>query len=213
MRLRLSTLLVTGCLGLAACGRGAPPPVSGTLERVRRALEAADADALYALSTSETRAVHGLEGVRQLVERNREELEATARLLDDVPLELSLSLHFERGEPVALRYEDGGYRLDGALLAGTSLESPEGAVLSLRAALERRSLPGILRVLTTGRSRALLAELSAIADAARDPLDYDVKATEDEAIVRLPGGAIVFLERESGEWRVVDVTIEDAAGR
>jgi hypothetical protein len=196
---------VAGLLWVAACGHRPPPAATGTLELVRNALAEGDADALYALASSETKAVYGVEGVREMVAESRDELREAARLLEKAPLQMEVALHFEDGGPVAMIFEDGAFRLDGAILGGTSLSSPEGAVLALRAALERRSLPGLLRALTTERRRALLAEMDALAEAARDPLDYDVKITGDKAVVRLPGRTVVFLERESDEWRVVDV--------
>lgn len=198
-------LAAAALLALVGCGGGAPPPLARTLEELRRALDEGDDDALYSLSTSETQAVMGREGVRALTRDNRDELRDIAAGLGRAEPEIEVSLRFEGREPVALAFEDGDYRLGGALLAGTSLETPEGAVLALRAALARRSFPAVLRILTRERARALVAELDAIVEAARDPLDFDVSITGERAIVRLPEGLLVILERESGEWRIVDV--------
>jgi hypothetical protein len=202
-------VMIVGLLGLIACGHGAPPPAEATLDAIRRAMMEGDAEALYALSTSETKAVHGPDGVAELVAAGRDELRQTARALETAQGQLEVTLRFPDGDPVAMVIEDGSYRLHGAILGGASLGSPEEAVLALRAALERRSLQGVLRVLTTERRRAILAEMDALSESARDPLDFDMKITGDKAVVRLPGRTVIFLERESDEWRIVDVS-EDA---
>jgi hypothetical protein len=199
-------VMLVGLLEITACGHGAPPPADATLDAVRRAMMEGDAEALFALSTSETKAVHGLDGVTDLVAEGRDELRQTAHALEKVAVQMEVTLRFEDGDPVALVVEDGAYRLHGAMLGGASLGSPEDAVLALRAALERRSLQGVLRVLTTERRRAILTEMDALSESARDPLDYDVKITGDKAVVRLPGRTMIFLERESDEWRIVDVS-------
>lgn len=205
--LRAIATLVLG-LALPACAPKTPP-TGATLEAVRRAMAEGDGAALHALGTSETQALYTEEELATLVAENRAELAQMADALGDAEGRLSVELRYEGGERVVLRYEDGAYRLDGALLAGTSLGSPEEAVLALRVALERRSLPGVLRVLTTERRRALLGEIDALVDGAADPLDFDVRINGDRATVRLPTRLVIILERESDEWRVVDIA-EDA---
>lgn len=194
---------------MAACGPAAYAPTSpeGTLEAVRRALASGDADALVALSSAEARMVLGDEALRALARDNARELREESKALAAASSRVTARVRFEGDQvPLALSFEPSrGYLLSRGVLGGAGLASPVDAVLALRDALARRSLPGLLRVLGTERRRAILAELAMVIELTADPLDFEIQSDGARAKVQLPGQRQVLLERESDEWRVIDV--------
>ncbi len=195
-----------GC-GAAGAARGNPDP-RGTVGAWVRAVRAHDAAGAFALL--DPRARDGLDAARfaALFAENHAELEAQAAALEAQAarrVDARARLTLVGGEVVALVLEDGAWRIDGGVLDAPGLRTPEDAVASLRRALSRRSLPGVLRVLSRGTRADVEAELARLNAASEDTADLEVHVDGDAAEVRLGGGARVQLVREAGEWRVVDV--------
>lgn len=188
----------------AACGVSAPPPLEGAVRDLQRAIESQDAEALYRLQTSASRAERSEEALAELLSLHHEELKQLSKRLDPRTASVEARLAFE-GEEVGLIYEAGDYRLNGAILGSVSLSDPESLVLALRRALAARDLKAILRLLTDERRAAILAQLDALIDGSGDRIGLEVEAIDTSAKVRLPSGAVLLLEREDGEWRLHDL--------
>lgn len=195
-----------GC-GATATTRTTPLP-SATLAAWSRAVASRDARAAWALLDDDARG--GLDEARfaALFVENRAELEGQAQAIAArarEPVVAQARVVLVDGEVVVLVLEDGAWRIDGGVLSAPGLRTPEDAVASLRRALQRRSLPGVLRVLARTTRGDVEAELTRLLDATEDPADLEIEVQGDNAVVRLTGGAHIQLVRESGEWRVVDV--------
>jgi hypothetical protein len=75
-------------------------------------------------------------------------------------------------------------------------------VRALRRSLMRKSLPGVLRVLSRQPRADIEAELARILEETEDELDLEVEVRGNRARVRTTGGREITLVREAGEWRI-----------
>lgn len=206
----IAAALVLGVAGCGGAGANAPrtPQPRVTLAAWSRAVAAQDAGAAWALLDADARGGLDEAKFRRLFTENRAELAAQAQVIaarTREPVVAQARLVLVDGEVVVLVLEDGAWRIDGGVLNAPALRTPEDAIASLRRALQRRSLPGVLRVLARTTRGDVEAELSRLLEATEDPADLDLEIQGDNAEVRLTGGARVRLVRESGEWRVIDV--------
>ena len=164
-------------------------------------------DAAYALLGTGLRARCDRACFRRLWRENRVELQelgtqlsqSSARAVARAQLEL------DGGERVVLVLEGGQWRLEGGIMDAQALSTPLDTVLELRRALQRQSLPSLLRVLSAERRAAWLAAFDKSVQQTRDPLDLRVEVHGDEAVVHLTGGGEILLKREAGQWHVWDL--------
>jgi len=197
---------LVGC-GAAGPGRSTPEPRSA-LRAWAAAVRARDAGAAYALLDERARSETDAARFQALFDANHAELTAQAQALDaraasDVRARARLTL--VDGEVVALVLEDGAWRIDGGVLDAPGLRAPEDAIAALRRALARRSLPGVLRVLSRETRADVEAEIARFLEASGDVAALETRTEGDTAEVRLGSGVRVTLVREGGAWRVVDV--------
>ncbi len=196
---------------VTACGAASNRSVEGpepTIQALAAALRAGDARALYELMSDESRAHLSQAEVARLLDENRQELleraqQVEAALARGVPTRATVRL--SDGELAVLERERAEWTIVGGVLDAPALLTPEDAVLSLRRALRRRSLRGVLRVLARGPRADLESEFRDFLDDTEDELDMEIEVRGDEAVVRWSTGREVRLVREAGEWRVADV--------
>lgn len=201
---------VIGVLMVLALGCGASAPVPSPQPVVTRylsALERQDSAQVYALLSSERR---GELSAAQLSERladTREETAETVERLRDTgtPAHATAVVTLEDGETVDLVLEGGEWRIAAGVLDAAALRTPVQAVQSLRRALLRRDLAGLLSLLTSQERTSWEAAFGRVTEGTADPLDWDTEIRGDEATVRITGGGIIELRRESGRWRVHDI--------
>ncbi len=202
MRTPILTLaLLAGC---TSAGVAAP---DGTLETYMRAVEAQDPSAAYALLDAATRARVSQERFAELMADNQEELSAQTQELERLLTEgvdAEARVPLGNGETVILVLEDGRWAVDGGVLGAPTLRRPIDAVLSLRAALSRRSLSGVMRVLAREPRAELEADVAQFLDDTTDELDMSVEVDGNTATVRTTGGRLIRLVREAGEWHVLE---------
>jgi hypothetical protein len=173
------------------------------------AMARGDVEALWALLASSVREGTDRERFGAALADAAEELRAQATALrararaGEVVARARQTL--ASGEAVTLVRDPDGWRMDGGVLDAGGLRSPEDAVIALRRALLRRSLPGVLRLLARGVRAQVEAELARVIDATAHPEALDARVDGDDAVVVLPGGGAVRLRREASEWRIVDV--------
>lgn len=207
----MTRLATSAALALSLAGCGATVTVSrpeAAVEAYRLAIEADDAGAAYALLDEETRSTLPEERFRALMADNRTELSDQGALLAERAqrgVEAEARVPLASGETVTLVLEDGRWRLDGDVLGAATLRTPRDAVLALRRALVRRSLPGLLRVLAREPRAEVEAEVGRVLDETEDELDLDYEVRGNEALVRTTGGREILMIREGGEWRIVEV--------
>jgi hypothetical protein len=210
MRLTWQALVVIGCAcSVAGCG-GAPPRVPDpqrSVAELEAALQRGDASAVYALLDPELRASLDRAAFERLWQDTAAERQELLAALQGTDGQLAASAHvvFDSGEDVGLVLEDGQWRIAGGVLDAASLRTPEDAVRALHLALERRSLEGLLRVLSAERRAAWQAAFEATVAGSLDSADLQVEVRGDTAEVRITGGGLILLVREAGQWHVTDV--------
>jgi hypothetical protein len=195
---------------LVACAQTPPPRVPDPAQtgvRFTAALKRDQPEAAYALLDPELRASLERERFLRLWRENRAELLELAERFarTEVKAQARAQAALEDGERIALVLEKGRWRIEGGVLDAQALATPLDAVLELRRALERQSLPLLLRVLSRERRAAWQAAFGQTIDRTSDALDLRVEVHGDEAIVHLTGGGEVHLKREAGRWQVWDV--------
>jgi hypothetical protein len=194
-------------IGCAAAPPARVPDPTRTTRRFASALRADHPDEAYALLDPELRGAIDRQRFLQLWRENRAELAAIGERMQRTPgpAAARAQLVLDDGERVVLVLEDGQWRVAGGVLDAQTLATPVDAVLELRRALRRQSLPGLLRVLARERRAAWLAAFEKSVEQTADPLDLRIEVHDDEAIVHLNGGGEIHLRREAGQWRVWDV--------
>jgi len=207
VRSGLLILLLTGSLGCGATpGAGLP---ASAAQRYVQALRVGDAAAAHALLDEETRARVSVGELERLMQQNAAELgeqaDAIAQSLEDEEIAATARVPYGEGGIVVLELERSRWKILGGVLDAPALRTPRDAVLSLRHALVRRSLPGVLRVLSRDGRSELEAEIQSFLDETEDELALDYEISGNHARVRTSGGAVIVLIREAGEWRVQEV--------
>ena len=189
-----------------ACSRSTLPDPQATVDAYVQAARSGDAEAVYALMTTEAQRTYGLEGTRDMVASSGVELQKQAEALSAEPVEVRTQavIPFDDGERAVLVVEDGQFRVDAAQALPMGAQTPADALVELRIALARRSYAALLRVLSTESGAALEGDLARLVESLEDPRTLDVKVVGDQAQVSLPGGHSVRLTRESGVWKVED---------
>lgn len=207
MTLRTTWLVLAWLVGCAAAPPARVPDPTRTTQRFAAALRADQPEAAYALLDPELQSTIDRQRFLQLWRENHGELAAIGERMQRTPgpAAARAQLALDDGERVVLVLEDGQWRIAGGVLEAQTLATPIDAVLELRRALRRQSLPGLLRVLARERRAAWLAAFEKSVDQTADPLDLRVEVHDDEAIVHLNGGGEIHLRREAGQWHVWDV--------
>ena len=202
----IATLVLSSAGGCASAA-----PIEGpeqTLDSYVAALRSGDAAAVYALLDQDTKDALTVEELAAVLADNRQEAAEQADALDatrDATLAAEARVPTRHGETVVLLLEDGSWKLLGGVLGAPALRTPRDAVLALRRALERRSLPGVLRVLSRGTRAELETEMDRLLEDTEDELGLDYEIQGNEAVVTTSTGRRIVLSREAGEWRVVEV--------
>jgi hypothetical protein len=208
------TWMVTVIAGAAAfqggCARpGALPGPEDTVRRYVDAVRADDAQAAYDLLDPATRAEVPFDRFAAAMRENRPELLDQAAALEEALAQREVRprarARLPGGESVTLVEEADGWRVESGVAQLPVLETPRDAVLALRRALLRRSLPDVQRVLSRATRDELEADIQRLLDETADELDLEYEVEGDQAQVRTSGGRQIHLIREAGEWRVVDV--------
>ncbi len=196
-------------IALVGCG-GAPSAAADPSDVVRAfvaASERGDVDAVHALLDDASRATVTVEALRGAHDANPEERAAQAAALRGAEARPTTraEVALASGEEVTLVVEEGAFRVAGGVLESTAPGTPEQAIVGLRHALKRRSLPLFLRVLSRGTRAELEADIARLLEETEDELDLEVAESGDRATVRLGGGGAIELVREAGEWRIEDI--------
>ena len=202
--LLLCSLCVLGC---ACVARGTLPDPTQTAHQFATAVRADQPKAAYALLDPELRQTLSDARFTALWRENRAELLEFAERWQhtDAAHSAHARVTLDDGEQPVLVLEHGQWRVQGGLLDAQALDSPLDTVAELRRALQRQSLPSLLRVLARDRRAAWMAAFGKTMQQTSDPLDLQVEIRGDEATVHLTGGGEVLLKREAGRWQVWDV--------
>lgn len=171
------------------------------------AVERQDAEAIHALLDATTRAAVSVEGLRARMVGSAEELREHAASTRAATSRARAVVRLVDDERVVLHREDGYWRLSGELLGVPTPTTPEDAVHALRRALRLPVLEGLLRVVARRPRAAIVSEVERFLEDTADALAWRTELAGNEATVRTAGGWSIRVVRESGQWRVEDVTL------
>jgi len=191
---------------LAGCARQQIPDPRDAAREYSDAVAKGDADAVYAMLTTDAQRAEGRKGVQKLLGESKKEIEQTAKAVGsrETRVEMLATVRFEDGEQAELTVEEGHFRVQSAGALPHGARTPAEALSELRRALARRSYAGVLRVLSSESKSSLENDLRSLVDGLEQAETLDVKIDGDHAEVKIPGGHSVKLKREAGIWRIED---------
>lgn len=193
---------------LSGCARTPPPvqPPSPTARRLAAALQQDEPEAAYRLLSPAVRREVSLQQFRRQWEENTAERRMLGKALQQAaPPRAHAAVVLENGERIPLVLEEGYWRLQGDVMNVAAMATPADAVAALRRALQRRSMDGLLRLLSRRQRAAWEARFEEIIEETRDPLDLEIEIDGQKAVVHTGDGDVIRLRKEAGEWRVTAI--------
>jgi hypothetical protein len=203
---RVTSVLVSLALSGASVGcvrEGAVPDPKEAAEAYAQAAEKGDADAIYAMLSSRSKATTSKAEVEKAVASSKAELADQAKEIRAGlgAITAVARLHFEDGAEAALTLKDGKFWIASAGMLPGGGATPEEALASLRDILKRRSYPALLRLLTPQLRAAVEAQLRGLVEALENPGALQIPPGDDPEI-KLENGHKVKLRRDQGTWYV-----------
>lgn len=197
---------VTAVFSCVACAAKPLPDPRVAAQRWAEAVRSGDENAMYSLLSTASRQTHGKQGVARVLAQHRRELlvMAQAAASTKARLDTTAQVFYADDRSARVVLEGGRFRVAalGALPAAAA--SPRDALRELREVLARRSVAGLLRVLTRDTAQTLESSLQDLVKALDEPSTVEIELDGRRATAHLPGGHTVELEREDGVWRVKD---------
>jgi len=171
-------------------------------------IEGGDIEAAYGLLSVSERQRVSLEEFRRAAAEAPEELASQARELrrqmsEPVPVQAEVPL--ASGDVVTFVLHEGRWRIAGGAAGAVSLSSPLQTLRALRRALLRRSYGDVLRVLSRQARAQVEDEVARIAEGIEDEEGLNIEVTGNRARVIYDETHFLELEREDGEWVIVDM--------
>jgi hypothetical protein len=192
------------CTVLAlACGGARVPDPQQAVSLYQRAVEQNDAAAIREMLSERAREDWSTEDIARVLKRDREELGKFAKDLNAQSKTVALArLELEDGTEAELELHAGAY---GVLSAGDlpgGATSPEGALIKLSHALQKRKYGALLRTLSPATRRIATGTLDSLVRGLKAPHALDVQVQGESANVAVPGGHAVQLRMAQGLWYV-----------
>lgn len=200
------------------CTRSRPDPVLQALHGYHQALERDDPQAAYALLSPSLQQGLPREQFEQLWQQQRPERIEQARQLGQLlgpaggalrqpgALSQRALLTLPQGAQLAVTPVGGGWRVSEPDLQLVRAATPEDALRLLLAAVEQRSYPAMLRLLSASERQTLEAELRERAERLRATLSRGQTPEVNGERARLQYDPRFFIElkREADGWRIAD---------
>lgn len=205
-------------LSAVGCARPQPDPALQTIRSYQQALIKDDAQAAYALLSPSLQQGLPREQFEQLWQQQRPERLEQARQLGQLlggggrklghPPGLSARalLTLPQGTQLAVVPAGSAWRVAEPDLQQVRARSPEEALQLLLVAVEQRSYPALLRLLSASERQALEAELRERVERLRSTLSkgQPVEVSGDRARLQYDPRFFIDLKREPDGWRVLD---------
>ena len=200
------TAAAGAALAVCSCASARVPDPRTAAAAYADAAARGDGAALYAMMTAGSRQARSQVDVEKMIAAERTELADQAKDLSrgDVRIEATARLRYADGEEAALELREGRYWITAAGALPGGARTPEEALEQLRRVLARRSYAALMRVLSPGTRAAVENDLRSLVDGLADPASLSVEVTGESAVVPVPGGHQVKLQRDGGVWRVDD---------
>jgi len=205
IRPRLEPILLAVVASLG-CGSPSIPDPAPVVRRFSEACRRGDDRVLYQLLTVGAQRSLGRARVKELVAEQRAELGHNADKLTAVEarIEVEARARFVEGDMATLVVEDGELRLQSAAAFPARATTVEQALAELRAALLRRSYPGLLAVLTRESAAGFEEKINSLVDSLADAPALEIDVRAGRAVITLPRGHRIELWQEAGLWKVRD---------
>jgi hypothetical protein len=193
-------------LSAGACARqGTVPDPKDAAEAYASAAEKGDADAIWSMLSTRSRATTSKNEVDQSVKGSRAELADQAKDIrkNDGTITAVARLRYEDGSEAALVLEDGKFSVASAGMLPGGGSTAQEALSALRDVLKRRSYPALLRLLSPELRAQVEAQLRGLVEALDDPSAIAIPpGSGDDVEIKLSNGHRVRLRREQGTWYV-----------
>ena len=204
--MRTRCLLGVCLLIASACARqGSVPDPKEAAEAYANAAEKGDADAIWSMLSTRSKATTSKGEIDQSVKTSRAELADQAKDVrkNDGSIVAVARLRYADGSEAALTLEGGTFAIASAgMLPGGGATAQE-ALAALRDVLRRRSYPALLRLLSPELRASVEAQLRGLVEALDDPSAIAIPpGSGDDIEIKLSNGHRVRLRREQGTWYV-----------
>lgn len=218
VRALLGGLVVGAVLSAGGCARPQPDPALQAIRSYQQALMRDDAQAAYALLSPSLQQGLPREQFDQLWQQQRperlEQAQKLGQLLDKRGGKLGRPpglgsravLTLPQGTQLAMVPVSGAWRVAEPDLQQARARTPEEALQLLLLAIEQRSYPALLRLLSASERQALEAELRERVERLRSTLSkgQPVEVSGDRARVQYDPRFFIDLKREPDGWRILD---------
>lgn len=197
-------LAAFGASGCAAVGAQGPRDV---LSRARVASREHNYPALYALLPESARRAESLAQFAARMRTQERELTEFGDAVEQSLRARSPAVDVpsrEGGAATAVEDAGEGWRVGSSGLGDGAARTPAAALQGLRRALERGSLPALLRLLSSRARGALLADLAVLLDGVTDPAPLAANNLNQRELL-LPDGRRLVLILENSQWRIHDL--------
>ena len=189
----------------ASCGGSAIPDAKITAHDFAVAIANGDSPTLYAMldarsksEMTESQFAERLTASKNELKERSSEIKAGAD-----SIEVTARVRFANGSECSLVQNGSRFYLQSASVVPGGANSPTEALASLRDALQMRSYPALLMLLSPDVRAVVEAQLASIANALRDPSTIAVPMIAgDDLTIRLSNGHMIWLHRDKGVWYV-----------
>lgn len=205
-----SPLLLLFALFLAGCASAPPahPDPRGVVQAYRGAVTQNDPAAAYALLSREARKETGAEAFARHWRQVRPELTTQARDLARPRTRgngLEIRASYRHGGQITLREADSLWQVDHPDLLPPPAGTPEAAVRAFLRALDRRDLPGLMRLLSSEARRKLKHRLDQYIEDVSRGLSRGLETGVGRAEVQVSGERSLILIKENNRWKILEV--------
>lgn len=171
-------------------------------------METGNVDGAYELLSDAQRQRVSREEFQEAAQQFPEERESQARELRRQmaePIPVTAEIRLSSGEVATFVLQNGQWRIAEGAAGAVSLASPLQAIRTLRRALQRRSYREVVRVLSREARAQVEDEIARIVDGLEDEGSLTIEVTGNRARIIYDENHFVDLQREDGEWVVVDM--------
>lgn len=184
------------------------PHPDAVLQQYVEHIEGGELDAAYALLSEAQRQSMSLDEFRTAAQEHPEELASQVRELRrqmTEPIPVRAEIRLDSGDVATFQLHGGRWRIAEGAAGAVSLTSPTQTLRALRRALLRRSYRGVLRVLSREARAQVEDEIARIIEGIEDEESLTIEVTGNRARVIYDENHFLELQREDGEWMIVDM--------
>jgi hypothetical protein len=189
------------------CARTEIPDPRDAARTYQEAVERGDPQALHALLSEEGRVAYSPEDIALLLEQDRMEIQAQAASVNepDARVEGRARVMLADQREAELTFSESRFWVQGTLALPFQSQSPEELLQSLATALDSRSLPLLLSLLTEEQRSRVEERLDALSASLALRNGAVVRVRGERAEIELPDGQLLVLRRQHGSWQIEEL--------